>query len=95
MGAQESLNPLCQLQFWCLLCPPLLLPGGGAHREVLGSTHLPFLCDSVLLHRCGRGWQSGRVMMPPAHLCPQLGTLCFSVPSATCHSPGASSSAWG
>lgn len=40
----------------------------------------------VLLYRCRRGWQGGRVMIPPAHLSPSW-AHCFSLPSPrTCHS---------
>lgn len=55
----------------------------GARNHIRPSSSMAW----VLFCRCRRGWQSGRVMIPPAHLCPQLGTLCFFLPSPrTCHS---------
>ena len=71
--------------------PPSFLPGGegmAENSERCQGLYPPSSFPAwVLLCRCRRGWQGGRVMIPPAHLCPQLGTLCFCLPSPrTCHS---------
>lgn len=81
--------------------PSPFLPGGGGADESYERRQGGVYPSSrvwELLRRCRRGWQDGSVMIPPAHLCPQLGTVCFSLPlppPLEPSQPGASSSAGG
>lgn len=71
--------------------PSPFLPGeGGTDKSCERCQRCVYPSSSMaweLLCRCRRGWQGGRVMILPAHLCPHLGTRCFSLPfPRTCHS---------
>ena len=69
---------------------PSLLEEGALTRARRGASdcvHPSSSMSWVLLCRCRRGWQGGRVMIPPAHLCPQLGTLCFSLGTCLSQEP--------